>query len=50
MKKRCENCWIGKRFKKHGFFTESDFIVCYFQCNFNQEGGDWKKSKNEEIL
>ena len=43
MKKKCENCWIGKRFKKNGVTTQAEFIVCYFQCNFNEEGGDWDR-------
>jgi len=42
MKKKCENCWIGKNYKKHGFFTEDQFMVCYLQCNFNKDGGDWE--------
>ena len=47
MKKKCENCHIGKRFKRLGFQTEDEFIICYFQCNFNKEGGNWKNDEEE---
>ena len=43
MKKQCENYTIGKRFKKYGVMTEEEIKICYFQCNFNQEGGNWKR-------
>ena len=46
MKKKCENCWIGKRFKKNQVMTEDEFKICYFQCLYNEDGGDWEKDES----
>ncbi|MBU0628253.1 MAG: hypothetical protein KKC75_03620 [Nanoarchaeota archaeon] len=43
MKKKCENCWIGKSYKKHGVLTPRQYVICYGQCLFNEDGGNWEK-------